>query len=190
MPTLGRGGANIRAVPDPTGTASDPANLDPDFSAVEPATLQLYYAHQYERYEQHEQQRLTLSNIVIASSVVALAIAFRTADQPVRPSTASGIAFLVAGGNLAAIGFIVRTGEILEAHRTRARTVLAALSPELGQYNSDLRWTTRKGIHSRAGYLIVLHVLFVAVCALAFIDQIQQPSSSGDAPPTSAVPTD
>lgn len=79
----------------------------------------MYWASQWERNSQLEDQRLSVSNFVVAGSVVALGIF--AAGSTASTATAWILASAVAAANLVALGYSARSEQWARLHKARAR---------------------------------------------------------------------
>ena len=94
-------------------------------------TLRVYCQHQYERLHQLEEQRMTPTNVVVAASVIGLAVLFDTDGGPGGESAWALLAIVLS--NAFAIGFLLRTKAFVSIHQSRARHALGSLVPDLLQ---------------------------------------------------------
>ncbi len=126
--------------------------------------LATYWRHQYDRLDQIENQRIQFTNIVVAASVVAIALLFDR-DDAAKSLALRGALATVLGVNLVACGYVLRMRQ--HAHQTliRARTALRVLAPELMQLNM-VSGIPRNLFHSSIAYQISLHALLGGVAAL------------------------
>lgn len=98
--------------------------------------VHMYYAHQYERMAKLEDQRLTITNIVISLSVLVLSLAVSSA-QTLTLTANIEIHVLIMLANLFAIAYIWRAQQYARVHQDRAKAVLEHYAPELAQLDKS-----------------------------------------------------
>lgn len=96
----------------------------------DPHFIYLYYEHQYERMKALEEQRLTITNIVISLSVVAFTFGFQNLNS-ITIINGVGLPALIILLNLFAALYIWRTLQYIRVHRNRAKVVLDRYSKEM-----------------------------------------------------------
>jgi len=136
----------------------------------DPETLRMYWALQWERNAQLEEQRLGVSNFVIAGSVVGLGI-FAVGDA--SPIVAWILALAVALSNVFALVHSLRSESWARLHKARARQLLE----DNWAYLKELQATVDEGrgrphgahaVSRRLGMQIFIHLtLVLAAVALA-----------------------
>lgn len=136
--------------------------------------VQMYYAHQYERVAKLEEQRLTITNIVITFSVVAFTFGF---SNPANLTILNGIGLplILILTNLFAIGYIHRCHDFIRAHKDRARAILERYAPALAQINNEFKWAKETRWGGREEFQSRIHQLLIVasmIPILAFIAQV------------------
>ena len=95
------------------------------------------YKLQYERIAQHENQRLTFSNIVVATTSASLAFSTGTKLQAdLIPCLLMAILLILI--NLIAIQFIAKSRFWIKHHQARAHAILNEYIPEVGRTISSI----------------------------------------------------
>jgi hypothetical protein len=94
--------------------------------------VHMYYAHQYERMTKLEDQRLTVTNIVITLSVLAISVAV-SSSQTLTLLASIEIHVLIMLANLFAIFYIWRTLQYVRVHQDRAKAALEHYAPDLAE---------------------------------------------------------
>ncbi|MGH1491804.1 MAG: hypothetical protein ACRBK7_20845 [Acidimicrobiales bacterium] len=130
--------------------------------------LAKYWDHQYQRVGRLEEQRMTFTNIIVASSVVALALLVE-GEQAAKTMALAGAFTAILAANVVAVAFIFRTRDHVRQHLVRSHATLHAMSPTLFALNRVTSTPTRR-LHSVNNYQVALHVLLAALAlvALAF----------------------
>ena len=101
-----------------------------------PDFVRLYYEHQYDRMKALEEQRLTITNIVISLSVVAFTFGFQNLND-ITIINGIGLPVLIIVLNLFAALYIWRTLQYIRVHRHRAKIVLGRYSKEMIEIDSE-----------------------------------------------------
>lgn len=122
--------------------------------------VRMYYEHQYDRMAKLEDQRLIVTNIVITLSVVAFTFAFSN-TQGLTTLTGFGLPVVLALVNLSAIGYIVHTANVIEAHRRRAKRVLELYAKDLYQLDQSIQWSHRPW--ERWKIQLLIHIILILI---------------------------
>ena len=117
---------------------------------------QAYWKHQYGSLREHENQRLTVSNITLSLTLVVLALAFNQDDFNVVNGLALPLAIIVV--NLAAIAFHQSVSNYMGVHHRRAREILAHHAPDLQDMNEAIPLPSGSLFVGRRRPLITLHL--------------------------------
>ena len=141
---------------------TDTGNLMENREIV-PEYVRMYYEHQYDRMAKLEEQGLTITNVVVTLSVVALTFGFGNA-QGLGVVAGVGLAFVMIIANAFAIFYAIRTGSWIQTHKSRAKRVLEVYSPDLYQLDQRTFAPHRTGILGlgRRTIQILLHALLIA----------------------------
>jgi len=134
--------------------------------------VRMYYEHQSERMGRLEDQRLTMSNLVITISVLAFSFGFGKLSE-LTVINGIGLPALMVFANLFAIAYIRRASLWMNVHRTRAKLVLDKFAPELLEATKSQPWVKKGALGSRAVIQQWLHVLLMATASvpiLAYLD--------------------
>ena len=97
-----------------------PSSLEP---GRDPQTLLVYWESQWRRNAEFEQQRLQVSNFVIAASVIALGLMARTSTKP-STWVIVVVGAAVALSNVMGILYSWRSSQWARLHKARAKAVL------------------------------------------------------------------
>jgi amino acid transporter len=136
--------------------------------------VRMYYEHQYDRIATLEQQSLTITNIVISISVLALTFGFSGAPNSTPASGSSSVQGLspIAGlalptamiiANLFAIGFVLRTSSHTRVHKRRAKAVLKLYASGIFQLDDSMQFPTKGTWWGREKIVLSIHGLLVLV---------------------------
>lgn len=136
----------------------------------EPETLRLYWQIQWERNAQFEDQRLQVSNFVIAASTIAVGLIAAGGDT--KRSTVWLVAVAVAVSNVLATMYSMRSAQWARFHKARADRLLednwgylADLQSHVSRphHGDDLtrREMLQRGIH------IILAVIAIGLATMA-----------------------
>lgn len=98
-----------------------------------------YYQHQYERIDTHENNCLTVSNLVVGITVLAFTFGFSDTSQV---TLISGVALpaVVIIANILAILSFEWSAYIRRYHRDRAKRVLETYASQLYEIDQDISW--------------------------------------------------
>jgi hypothetical protein len=126
------------------------------------AFAQTYYLHQYQRFATHEQQQLTLSNIVIGVSTIAFTFGF-SGSQSVNLLNGVGLPIIVITINIYAILYYRKTGEFIKTHRKRAKRVLKDYAEPVYNIDQEIKW---EGPSPDWRFFSAIHVFMILVTLL------------------------
>ena len=134
--------------------------------------VRMYYEHQYDRIAQLEQQRLSITSIVITLSTVALTFGFSDAKE-LNLITGIGLPIVVFASNLLAIAHILRSADWIELHRNRAKQVLELYARDVFERVDKPRlWPAHRGkswwrrLWARWRVQLYIHILLMLVAVL------------------------
>ncbi len=125
----------------------------------------MYYEHQYERVSKLEDQRLTITNIVMTLSAGALALGFSDLDR-LTVINGIGLPLMIVFSNLFAITYVLRSRDFIRVHKERARRVLKEHAEELFELNKSLVWPEKTFYRNRTFIQVSLHVLLMLTALL------------------------
>ena len=130
--------------------------------------LVAYYEHQYDRIKQQEDQRFTITNIIVGISAIVFTFGF---DKTAAFSMQTGYALLatVIVVNLFAIAFIIKSESWIDTHRKRAKGVLAARSQELLKFDRDTHGRIIRAIPGRWSIQVYLHVILMIIAIIMIV---------------------
>lgn len=133
----------------------------------DPETLRMYWQVQLERNAQLEDQRLGVSNFVVAGSVVALGI-FSVNEIPSLTATVLGAAVVLA--NLLAAVFSQRSEKWARLHKARAKRLLQENWPYLADLQvkaetDEPRPHGAQSVWRRQGLQRAIHWVLMAAAA-------------------------
>ena len=145
-----------------------PANAkEPTGKEVVSEYIRMYYEHQYDRMAKLEDQAMTITNIVVTLTVVALTFGFGSAQSlSVVATVALSVVMVLANGF--AIFYRVRTNSWIRTHRLRAKRILEEYAPALYELDKTTFAPHRTGILGMGRWKIqvILHVLLAVTSAL------------------------
>lgn len=151
-------------------------NCEHEIKNEERDFYQAYYLLQSQRQSQHETNRLTVSNFILAGSLVALGLA-------INSKYASGVQLMslvisVVAVNLLAILYARRSRIWVKVHQTRANYALKALSMDLHNMQAGIDLEKLKKVRSGKSSLFNLtrsefvQIYFHVVVILAVVGAI------------------
>jgi hypothetical protein len=130
--------------------------------------VRMYYEHQYDRIKKHEEQALTISNIVLTIS--ALIITFGLNN---RQSFGSIFVFFLPAviivANLFAIYYVRDSANWIRSHRKRAKRILEVYIPELYSLDNETIAPHKKSTVGRRRFQNIIHGLFIVIAILLII---------------------
>lgn len=127
--------------------------------------VRLYYEHQYERLAKLDDQRLSITNLVMPLSAGALAFGFSSLDG-LTLINGVGLPLMVVFSNLFAIGYIMRTRDFMRVHKRRARYILEKHASEIAEVNGIVRWSSVPFYRERTTLQVGLHSLLMLTATL------------------------
>jgi hypothetical protein len=127
-----------------------------------------YYEHQYERMEKLEGQSLTVTNIVISLSV--LAISFGLGNSQDIIGILIGLALLIVMGvvNAFAIAYIISSKSWKNTHQKRAKDLLKDRVLELYEFDKNTTASYIEWLPGRTKFQVSLHVILLLVALGVF----------------------
>ena len=130
--------------------------------------VRMYYEHQYDRIKKHEDQALSISNIVLTIS--ALIITFGLNN---RQSFGSIFIFflpaLIFIANIFAIFYVRDSGNWIRSHRKRAKRILEIYIPEIFVLDSETIAPHKKQTVSRRRFQNLIHILFIIIAVILIV---------------------
>jgi len=131
--------------------------------------VRMYYEHQYDRMAKLEEQRLTITNVVITLSIVAFTFGFSNI-QTLTAIVGIGLPFVMVVSNVFAIIYVVRSADFIRTHQKRAKRILELYAQELFELDKSNQWPhrllARWKIQVLIHGLLILAALFPAVVYL------------------------
>ena len=128
----------------------------------------MYYEHQYDRIKKHEDQALSISNIVLTIS--ALIITFGLNN---RQSFGSIFIFflpvILIIANLFAILYVRDSGSWIRSHRMRAKRILETYIPDLFVLDKETIAPHKKRTVSRRRFQYLIHILFIVISVILIL---------------------
>lgn len=134
----------------------------------------MYYAHQYERMAKLEEQRVTITNIVISLSVLALGFAVSSAETLSLQANIE-IHTLILLANLFALFFIRRTFDFVLVHQQRSKTVLERYAPDLAELDKAVVMPGGTGQLGLGQLQMLIHAVFVLLAAVSIFLRVVNP---------------
>lgn len=129
---------------------------------TDPSYVRMYYEHQYDRINKHQEQSLNVSNLVLTISTLIMTFGFN--NQPSLGSVS--ILFLpliMIIVNLFAILFVAFVERTMLQHRERARRVLEIYASELFSIDSEVPISITKRAINRRKIQNLIHYLFILI---------------------------
>lgn len=126
--------------------------------------VQMYYVHQYDRMNELEKERLTLTNIVVTISIVAFTFGF-TNLQNLTVINGIGLPVLIILFNAFAIIYVRHVARIIDTHGNRAKQILDEYAKAIFQLDKSMPWF-RRGLLSRTNIHVLIHILIILTALL------------------------
>lgn len=125
--------------------------------------VRMYYEHQYDRMAKLEEQRLTITSVVITLCVVAFTFGFSGAEE-LTALTGVGLPVVMLVANVLAIVYIVHSADVIRAHRRRAKRVLELYAEDLYQLDRSIVWSRR--LWARWKTQLFIHIILILTALL------------------------
>jgi hypothetical protein len=135
------------------------AHSSAEESPIPPEYIRMYYEHQYDRMAKLEEQGLTITNVVMGLSVVALTFGFNN-TQGVNTVAIVGLPFVMTIANAFAVGYILRTSSWIRTYQQRAKGVLDCYAHELYEFDQP-KAALKTWIPGRRKIQLALHSLLI-----------------------------
>lgn len=141
---------------------------------VRPEYVRMYYEHQYDRMAKLEEQRLIITNIVLALSIAAFSFGFSNIHG-LTIFTGLGIPVVLGFSNYFAIAYLAHSEDVIKAHKKRAKRALELYANDLYQLDTDKhyqwskRWWPRWKIQLSIHIILIFIALFLAYTYLRVI---------------------
>jgi len=131
----------------------------------------VYYNHQYERVKILEGQSLTVTNLVISLSVVALSLGLNQQQEQGALQLWVGLAILLVMFfvNLFAIAYILSNKSWKKTHQKRAHETLKERVPSLHEFNENTHDNYKSWLPGRTQFQVSIHVILMLVALGMFI---------------------
>ena len=136
----------------------------------EKENFRMYYQHQYERMKELEQQRLTMTNVIVGISVLAFSLAFADITK-LNIVNGIGLPIVVFFVNLIAIQYTRRSRAFIKMHQERAHKTLETLAPKLEELDGTVpkHFNSDEDFFSRPKLQIYVHFLLMAASFLPIV---------------------
>jgi hypothetical protein len=135
---------------------------------INPDYVRMYYEHQYERIKKHEEQALTISNIVLTASALIITFGLNN-RQSFGPVLILFLPAIIIVVNIFSIFYIRNRSRYISMHRTRAKLILKTYIPELYILDSETAARDMERAIGRREFQYLIHILFVAIAAILTI---------------------
>ena len=123
--------------------------------------VRMYYLQQSDRITKLEEQRLTLTNIVITINVVSLTFGFSDIDN-LNAVNGLGLPIVMIVSNLFAVSYIIRSAKLIKRHHGLAYAALEVIANDLHKRDNLKEWPTGWS-RKRIQYLLHILLAFTAV---------------------------
>jgi hypothetical protein len=140
---------------------SKTANADPSY-------VRMYYEHQYDRINKHQEQSLNVSNLVLTISTLVMTFGFNN-QSSLGSISIIFLPLIMIVVNLFAILFIAFVERAMLQHRERARRVLEIYASELLAIDNEAPIFITKREFSRRKIQNLIHYLFILIAVVMFI---------------------
>jgi DMSO reductase anchor subunit len=139
-------------------------------ASVNKDDFRTYYQHQYERMSELENQRLTMTNVIVGLSVLAFSLAFADITK-LNVVNAVGLLIVVLFANLIAVLFNHRSRAFIKMHQKRAHSALEAFAPEVEKLDKTIPkpFDSERDLFRRPQLQTYLHFLLMALAVLPII---------------------
>lgn len=137
-----------------------PMNVDDSEKGREVSAeyVRMYYEHQYDRMAKLEDQRLTITSVVITISIVAFTFGFSNTED-LTALNGLGLPIVMVLSNLLAIAYIVHSADVIRAHSQRAKQVLELYAQDLYQLDKSIQWSRR--LPERWKTQLFIHIILI-----------------------------
>jgi hypothetical protein len=129
--------------------------------------VRMYYEHQYDRMDVLENQRLTITLVVIAASTIAFAL------SPIGGSASivsgAAVPILVATFNLFAIAYIARMSGLIDVHADRAKRILERAAKPVYDLDASLPFPAANRFGGRNNIHLSVHLAITAIALLLLL---------------------
>lgn len=106
----------------------------PNTPTLSKEDYRLYYQHQYDRMKELEQQRLTMTNVIVGLSVLAFSLAFSDLCK-LNAVNGLGLPIVVIWANYIAVMWNKRSRAFVKMHQKRAHEALMKLASDIDEIN-------------------------------------------------------
>ena len=130
--------------------------------------VRMYYEHQYDRIKKHEEQALTISNIVLTISALIITFGLNN-RQSFGPIFVFFLPAVIIIANLFAIFYVRDSANWIRSHRMRAKQILEKYIPELYALDSETIAPHKKQTVGRRRFQNIIHVLFIVIAILLMV---------------------
>lgn len=129
---------------------------------VNPDYVRMYYEHQYDRVRKHEEQTLTMSNIVLTISTVIITFGFNN-KQSFGSILILFLPMIIIIVNVFVILYINDRSKWIGQHSKRAKKVLEVYAPALSKIDKEIVAPPKKWPIYRKTMQNLMHYLFVLI---------------------------
>lgn len=129
------------------------SNTNPDY-------VRMYYEHQYDRINRHEEKMLNISNIVLTVSAVVITFGFSN-RQSFGSTLILFLPLVIIIANGFAIAYINDRARWISQHSRRAKKILELYAEELFELDKENREPVKKWTVGRRTIQNLMHYLFI-----------------------------
>lgn len=109
----------------------------PSNPSADKEDYRLYYQHQYDRMKELEQQRLTMTNVIVGLSILAFSLPF-TDITKLNLVNGVGLPIFVFFANTIALLYNRRSRAFIKMHQERAHKALKKFAPEVEELDKEM----------------------------------------------------
>ncbi|MDM8530456.1 hypothetical protein QUF63_04740 [Anaerolineales bacterium HSG25] len=136
--------------------------------------FRMYHRLQYDRISQLEQQRLTMTNLVIVISTFSFTFGFAEPGK-LNFASAIGLPIIIIISNSFALMYSHRSREFIKMHQRRAEEARKLYALEFNDINKKVgKRNSNKDPFNRTKLQIYLHILLMTIALLPMAVYLQQ----------------
>jgi len=126
-----------------------------------PDYVRMYYDHQYDRINKHQEQALNMSNIVLTTSTLVITFGLGN-KQSLGTILALFLPLIIISTNFFAILFVIFGREQVTQHQLRAKRVLEIYAFEIYKIDKEATAPRKKWTIDRVKLQVFIHYLFIS----------------------------
>ena len=140
----------------------------PKTEEINPDYIRMYYEHQYDRINKHQEQSLNISNIVLTVSTLIVTFGFSN-KQSFGSILILFLPLIIIFANVFAILFIAYGGRWILQHQSRAKKILEIYAPSLFKLDKEFVGPTGRLKMGRKAIQNTIHYVFIVIGIILLI---------------------